>query len=58
MARRQKMEKLRKSIKKVICEKTNGVTENLRKLNPCIDFRMLTSAIFVYVSSAAGRFDP
>ena len=32
----------------------NGVTEHLRRLNPCMDIRMPTSAIFAYVSYAAG----
>ena len=40
-------------MKKVIHQRKAGVTEHLRELNPSIDSKMPTSAIYLYISSTA-----
>jgi len=32
-------------------KRKSGVTEHLRELNPCIDIKMPTGAIYLYISS-------
>ena len=45
--------KPRQSIKKVLYQKKIWVTEHLRELNPFIDIKMPTCAVYLYISSTA-----